>query len=146
MGAGDRKTLTKSTVLERCHTKKDQQSENVIFRLATVNDLAAAECRYHKDCYAKFFSNDASDPSYVKPIECDRPFHDLLNIIDKDVSKIWTSSSFYSEYTKLCKDHKTSTCTKKWLLQKIRNHYGGETLITLSSTGNENIYVFKSFA
>ena len=136
------KTLNKELILERCKQKGDKQSEDVRFRLVMVKDLAASDCRYHKDCYSKKNSNDSSG---AKASQSDIPFKELLKIIDSDVNEVWTSSSFVSRYSELCKTYSSPYWTKKWLIQKICSHYW-DRLVALSSIGHENMFVFKKFA
>lgn len=128
----------------RCDQRNDKQSEDVMFRLAMVNDLAASECRYHKDCYSKFYSYDTFRTKHLQ--SDDILFKKLIHIIESNVNKVWSSSSFFSQYSDLCKDHNTTHCSKKWLVQKVCNHYGRDKMVTLSSIGHENIFVFKKFA
>ena len=144
LSAEGTKTLNKELIVQRCNEKGDKHSEDVKFRLVMVKDLAASDCRYHKDCYSKFFSNDGK-PSDSKASHSDIPFKELLKIIDSDVNKVWTSSGFVDQYSELCKTHSSNHWTKKWLIQKICSHYG-EKLVALSSIGHETMFVFKKFA
>ena len=45
----------RSNILHMCLRKSDEQSEAVKRRLLSVNDLVAAEGRYHKSCRQSFF-------------------------------------------------------------------------------------------
>ena len=144
LSAEGTKTLNKKTILKRCSEKGDKQSDAILFRLLTVTDLAAGDFRYHKDCYSTFFSYTAMC-SESKASHSDLPFQELLKVIESDVNQVWTSSSFVSQYSELSQSYNTHEWTKKWLIDKIRSHFG-ETLVTLSSFGHENMFVFPNFA
>ena len=114
----------------------------IMFRLLTVSELAASDCRYHKDCFSKFYSNPVPQQSSSQD---DLSFKVLLKVIKSDVNRISTSSSFAEQYSQLCNEKNNHGWTKKWLIERI-SRYFEDRLICLSSPGLENMYVFKNHA
>lgn len=56
-----RKT-TKDEILKRGKERGDKWGTEVCFRLSSaVSDLHAADARYHRDCYSRFYSNNPSE-------------------------------------------------------------------------------------
>ena len=78
-------------------------------------------------------------------MQSDACFKELVKIIKDDVNRIWTTSLFVQEYSLLCLENNALDWTKRWLIERINNHFG-DNLICLSSPGLENMYAFKNHA
>lgn len=50
----------RATVLEAAERRDDEWGKNIIQRLASENDLVAADARYHNLCYKKLFNNPST--------------------------------------------------------------------------------------
>ena len=98
LSAEDGKLMNKDVFIRKCEARGDEQAADITFRLLTVSDLAASDCRYHKDCFSKFYSNPVPQQSSSQD---DLSFKVLLKIIKSDTNRIWTSSSFAEQYSQL---------------------------------------------
>ena len=97
---GDGKTTSKEAILQRAHGRNDAWGREVVFREnLAVNDLHAADARYHRDCLAEFFTNRPSAESSTEA--CDSALEELLSQMSLDVTRIWNSAELYTLYSEL---------------------------------------------
>lgn len=52
----------RESVLTRALARNDDWGEIVSVRIQSVHDLVAAEARYHRDCYTKFWKDSSGRP------------------------------------------------------------------------------------
>ena len=97
-----RETEGKSTapleerIKQKCHERGDKWASDILDRLADLavraSDLHAADARYHRDCYTRFF-HDRHPPGQVKTTKLADSAHSALDMLLSEMkcqrSEMW---------------------------------------------------------
>jgi hypothetical protein len=141
-------TSLKEAILDVCKKQNDDKSNAIQVRLhGAVSDLAAVGARYHRDCASKFLSlghSKKKDKNIVMTDRSDEDFRTLVDALENNRSRAWTSSEIYSIYDQ---EHATdlSGHSKNELVQKLEDHFKGDLLV-YSENGMATLLVFKDTA
>lgn len=140
-------TLTddiKYRIQEKCTERADVWATEVRHRLAGLTvraaDLHAADARYHRDCYARFFS-DRPHPGDAKKgsskVSQGDPLQSLVNYLKNHRTQQWDSVQLMKLYIELggnpMKQHR--------LVKSVQEEL--QDLIVLSACGYRSIIFFK---
>ena len=90
----------KENIRRECLRKKDEQSEALIMRLLNINDLVAAEGRYHNNCRQNFFHK--SSKSVGRPVNatCDENFNAVCQKLEKE-AEVYTLGEIHQKMVDL---------------------------------------------
>lgn len=132
----------KDRIMKVCLERQDVWGDEVRIRLCCVFDLQAEGARYHEDC-RKFFMNKRKISGSQKKSSLieDQPLVYLIEIMKKDLTKVWSSKEIYNKFVEIG----GLQITRKTLVQKLSKEFG-DALLVLSSPGIANILIFKNQA
>jgi hypothetical protein len=129
---------------EVCSVRKDQWSETVLGRLASVNDLRAADAVYHKQCYSNFCTGkdiprkvDTGDK--VKKRKVGRPenedkkhaFWKVVEYLEQHGDELITVDELVTKMTEYLVNTGQEPFSSKHMKTKLKEHFGEKILITL---------------
>ena len=118
-----------------CETRDNILSKSILGRLLTINDLVAAEGRYHKACRSKFENPLPKFPTPGRP-KC----FSKMEIFDEACEKLendddlYTVSDFHTMMSKLGND----VYSVKMTLAKLKEKYG-DSMWLVSREGKSDI-------
>lgn len=131
-------------IQEKCDDRADEWATEVRHRLAALTvraaDLHAADARYHKDCYSRFFSG-RSHPAATKKeptiVSQDSPVQSLVNHLKDNHTQQWDSVQLMELYVELGGSPMRRSTLIKFVQEMLQD------LIVLSAPGYRSIIFFK---
>ena len=141
----EQKTFQQS-ILDVCFHRKDDLANQVQMRLhGAISDLHAADARYHDDCRgtsmaARSIKAAATANDDNGSMAKDTAFETVVNVMNSDVSHIWTSIETHSLYLA------HGGCLSRYSLVHKLSDYFGKDMIVLYATGLASLLIFRSKA
>ena len=137
------------SLIQDCSNRKDEWSETVLGRLASINDLHAADAIYHQQCSSNFRtgrnipkSTDSVVEQETKPFKIGRPTsHDrseaFLKVL-KYLEEINDEPVTINDLVRLMNDYLTDSQDKaysgSYMKEKLALHFGERLVLTTLST------------
>ena len=136
------------TVLKECQTRNDSWSQIVQGRVASVNDLHAADARYHQQCSSNFRTgkNIPAKLSGVievsKKFKAGRPvaderysaFMEVVKFIEEEEDEQFTINNLVTKMAEFLENTNHEAYGTQYMKTKLVQHFGDRIIITLLST------------
>jgi hypothetical protein len=141
---GTEKTdVLEKRIKDKCDERADGWAGDVLDRLAGLTvraaDLHAADARYHKDCYSRFFSS-RSPPGETKTDSSTDPTRTALELLVKELeaqrSQRWDSVGLMERYMELGGKWMRRSMLIKMICEKV------DDLVVLSAPGYRSVVFF----
>ena len=131
-------------IMDKCHERGDEWGDNVMRCLACLKvraaDLHAADARYHRDCYTRFF-NGRSPPGDFKGVTLAEPPQTALESLVKEMqdhrSQMWDSVQLMKSY----EEFGGKPMRRSVLISSICELI--EDLVVLSARGYRSVVFFR---
>lgn len=123
--------------LEICKIRNDETSQKISKQLLSVNDLVAAEARYHISCRLKFEKSPTNLPT-GRPIEGMKHgnFEKACIVMENDM-ELYTVNEFHKLMLEIANENDSDVYSLRMVQSKLTQKYGSSlTLITRQGKSN----------
>lgn len=132
------------SLIEVCHSRRDEWSETVLGRLASVNDLHAADAVYHQQCSSNFRtgkqlpkSGDSPKDSKVgRPNSSERyeAFLKVVNYLEENSDEPISVKDLVILMSDFLKPLEVEPYSTRYMKMKLHEHFGERLVMTSLST------------
>ena len=133
----------RDNVISRALERGDEWGEVVLARASSVIDFVAAEAKYHKPCYARFFNDKISDKSQGRPETEENKY-----TFDKLCEFLYENEECQfslAELEEKLNQEGNHAYTRKRLKEKLKNAFGDNVTIT-ELPGKNGVVSFRDTA
>ena len=137
-------------MFEICNLRKDEWAETVLGRVASVNDLCAADAVYHQQCSSNFRtgkqlpkSNDITNENcYSKYFKVGRPnaferneaFLKVVNYLEENSDEPISVKDLVSLMNDFLEESEEEAYSTRYMKMKLQEHFGERLIMTSLST------------
>lgn len=158
------------SILQVCHSRNDEWSATVLGRIASVNDLHAADAVYHQQCSSNFRTgkniptkhtlDTSSTGDKSKRLKLGRPeidertsaFLEVAQFLEENDEEQTTIHDLVLKMSEFLQNTEHEPYSAKYMKTKIKEHFGErvimtvlstkECVVTLRDTASSILYVF----
>ena len=139
--------ITKDTIIHKntlaiCKNADDKQAKSTERRLLVVNDLVAAEAKYHVLCRVNFEKPVPQHQTPARPVSTEKvmTFNKACEILEENVD-LYTVSELHNMMSRL----ENNIYTLKMTQQKLQEKYGNSMKL-VTRDGKSNTILLESVA
>ena len=133
-------------ILSFCTTRNDKWGIEVQRRSLDCHDFVAAEARYHKQCYERFYSektNDISSPGRPLDQKSLKYFHLVCEWLESE-AEIYSISEIHKKMSDIAGSGE-NIYSQKWLKAKLQQKYK-DHIFFVEALGKSDVVCFRNMA